>query len=253
MGSVSMRTANFMGNYGFSKKLNIIASLPFVRTKASAGTLGGQKGLQDFSLWLKWRALKIKTGRAVLSFYALGGLSFPVSDYTADFMPLSIGNESTNVSVRIMTDYLSGKFFITGSGTYVYRDNIKIDRSSYYTTHMHLTNEVEMPNAASFNLRTGYRSKWLILEAVVNNWTTLGGFDITRNNMPFPSNRMNATTLGAGFKYTFRALSTLSVIGGASTTVSGRNVGQSKGLYAGIFYNIRFSHRKESTIHSRSK
>ena len=50
---------------------------------------------------------------------------------------------------------------------------------------MHYTNEVEMPNGSNYNLRLGYRSNRLIAEAVINNWTSLGGFDITRNNMPF--------------------------------------------------------------------
>ena len=31
-------------------------------------------------------------------------------------------------------------------------------QNTYYTTEMHYTNEVEMPDAASMNLRAGYRS-----------------------------------------------------------------------------------------------
>ena len=114
-----------------------------------------------------------------------------------------------------MADYQQGNLFATGSATYVFRDNITIDRHAYYTTEMHITNEVEMPDGASFNLRAGYRSQWLIAEAVVNNWTTLGGFDITRNNMPFPSNKMNATTVGINIKYVLKPLPQLSIVAAA--------------------------------------
>jgi len=78
---------------------------------------------------------------------------------------------------------------MTASGTFMYRDNIKINRDSYYTTELHLTNKVEMPNVAMLNFRTGLRSSHLIAEAVVSNTTTLGGFDIRRNDMPFASNK----------------------------------------------------------------
>ena len=36
------------------------ASVPYVTTHASAGTLEGQKGIQDLSVNLKWRGLQAK-------------------------------------------------------------------------------------------------------------------------------------------------------------------------------------------------
>ena len=73
-----------------------------------------------------------------------------------------------------------------------------------------------MPDAANFNFRAGFRNHRLIAEAVVNNWTTLGGFDITRNNMPFPSNKMNATTVGVNIKYVLPSLPQLSIVAGGN-------------------------------------
>jgi len=134
----------------------------------------------------------------------------------------------------------------------VLRSNIEIDRDSYYTTTMHNTNKVEMPDAASFNFRTGWRNNRLIAEAIVNNWTTLGGFDITRNNMPFPSNRMNATTVGANFKYVLPWLPQLSVVAGGNTTIAGRNMGQATGFYGSLFYVFDLS-KKTTTAKTPSK
>ena len=96
---------------------------------------------------------------------------------------------------------------------------------------MHTTNEVEMPNGANYNIRAGFRNERWIAEGVLNIWNTLGGFDITRNNMPFPSNKMNATTVGANIKYVLPVKREISLVGGGNTTISGRNMGQSTTVY----------------------
>jgi hypothetical protein len=236
LGKVSTQMYGLMGNYGITRKLNALFSVPYVKTKASAGTLHGLKGVQDLSLFLKWRPIQKKMGYGRLSLFGIAGVSFPLTDYVADFLPLSIGLHSKTASARVMVDYQRGNLFATGSATYVYRDNIEIDRTSYYTTEMHYTNEVEMPNGANYNFRAGFRNQRLIAEAVVNNWTTLGGFDITRNNMPFPSNRMNATSVGINLKYVLPSLPELSIVAGGSTVVAGRNAGQATTVYGSFFY-----------------
>jgi hypothetical protein len=204
------------------------------------------EGIQDLSLWLKWMPIQKSFGKTDFTFYTIAGYSLPVGDYTPDFLPMSIGLRSKSLSLRGMIDYQVSKWFGTFSGTYVFRDNIKIDRDNYYTTQLHFTNEEEMPNATQFNLRAGYRTYRVIAEAVVNKWTTLGGFDITKNNMPFPSNEMNMTTVGAHFKYEMPFLPGLSMIGGADYTVQGRNIGQATSYNAGVFYVINFKpHSKD--------
>ena len=249
LGTVSTTVFSIMGNYGLTNKLNILFGLPYIKTKASAGQLKGQKGLQDLALWIKWKGYSKKIGSGRLSLFLIGGYSLPVSDYTADFLPMSIGLESKNLSFRGMADYQRGSWFATISGTYVRRSNIKIDRDAYYTTEMHYSNEVEMPDMAAFNFRAGYRDKGLIAEATADNMTTLGGFDITRNNMPFPSNKMNATRIGFNFKYDMPFHPNLSLTGNAFTTIAGRNMGQSSGFNAGVFYVFDFSakERKNSS------
>ncbi len=240
LGTVSTQMISIMGAYGVSDKLNILFGAPYVKTKASAGTLHSMSGVQDLNLFVKWMPFEKKLGPGTFSLYTIGGISVPLTNYVADYLPLSIGLRSKTASARLMLDYQVNKFFVTTSYTYVARDNIKIDRTSYYTDHMIMSNEVEMPDASNFNFRAGYRSDNLIAEAVLNKWKTLGGFDITRNNMPFPSNRMNATTAGVNFKYVVTKDHALSIVAGANTTVAGRNVGQSTTYYGSIFYIIEF-------------
>lgn len=252
LGTVSASMYSIMGNYGITNKLNVLVGLPYVKTKASAGQLKGLKGLQDLSFWIKWKAYSKKTGQGRLSLFAIGGYSLPVSGYTADFLPMSIGLESKNLSLRAMADYQRGVLFATLSGTYIRRSNIKLDRTAYYTTEMHYSNEVEMPDAAAFNFRVGYRDKGAYAELILDNWTSLGGFDITRNNMPFPSNRMNATRIAFNGKYPMPFMPELSVTAGAFTTVAGRNMGQSTGFNAGVFYVLNLG-KKEKTDSEKSK
>ncbi len=252
LGKVSTSMYSIMGNYGITNKLNVMFGLPYIKTKASAGQLKGMKGVQDLSFWVKWKAYSKKIGQGRLSFFAIGGYSLPVSDYTADFLPMSIGLESKNLSMRGMVDYQRGVWFGTASATYIRRSNIEIDRTAYYTTEIHYTPEVKMPDATSYNVRVGYRNKGAYVEAVLDGWKTLGGFDITRNNMPFPSNEMNATRIGFNFKYPMPFLPQLAVTGNVMTTVAGRNTGKSTGFNAGIFYVLDLSH-KEKKVTDKSK
>ncbi|MHA4808263.1 hypothetical protein ACX0G9_09145 [Flavitalea flava] len=250
LGTVSTQMFGLMGTYGVSRKLNILVNAPYVMTHATSGTLHGMHGIQDLSLWIKWLGIEQNLGKGTLSVYALGGGSIPLTNYIADFLPLSIGLQSKTLSGRLMVDYQVGNFFVTGNSTYMWRSNITIDRTSYYTTEEHLTNKVDMPNLLSFNFRTGYRSERWIIEAVLNNMKTLGGFDIRKNDMPFPSNKMNATMVGAHFKYNFKVVTGLSLTGGGNYTVAGRNVGQATAFDIGAFYIFDFSHKKKTSTPS---
>jgi hypothetical protein len=244
LGTVSSQSVTYMANYGITDNLNVMVMAPYVWTKASAGTLSGLKGVQDFNFIVKWRPVVKKFGNHKLSLYVLGGVGTPLTDYVIDFLPLSIGLGSTNATVRGMVDYQWKKWTATASASYIRRSNVNIDRPSYYDTELRLTNEVKMPDAAQYQLRMGYRGKYLLAEALLTQWNTLGGFDITRNNMPFPSNKMNATMIGASFKYTLPAHVNLSFLVGTNYTVAGRNMGQSLAFNGGVFYAFYFKKKK---------
>lgn len=239
LGTVTTQMGMFMSNYGITNNLNIMASASYVWTKASAGTLHGMKGFQDISAFVKWRPVTKSFGKNKISVFAIGGFATSLTNYAIDFLPMSIGLGSTNLTARGMVDYRHNRFTITGSAAYLWRSNVELDRDSYYDTQLHLTNEVKMPNASYYQLRTGYRGRYLIAEALLTNMTTLGGFDITKNNMPFPSNKMNSTMAGGYVKYTFKQLTNLSVLANANYTVAGRNVGQATSFGAGIFYLVQ--------------
>lgn len=250
LGTVSTQMIGVMGNYGITNKLNFLFGVPYVKTNASMGTLQGAQGVQDLSLWLKWMPLEKKIGKkTTYAVYGVGGFSTPLSNYQGDYLPLALGLHSTNLTGRLIADIQHGDFFVTASGTYVYRNNITINRDAYYTTSMHYTNKVDMPNVVSTQLRTGYRTSRWIAEALLDYRNTIGGFDIRKNDMPFPSNNMDWTSLGVNLKYTFKKVPGLSLVGGVNYVLHGRNVGQSTMFNGGVFYILRTS---KSAATSRS-
>lgn len=252
IGTVSTNMYSLMGNYGITNKLNFLFGVPYISTKASAGTLHNSRGIQDLNVWLKWMPIEKKlNSTSVFSLYGLAGASTPLTNYQADYLPLTLGLHCSTLSGRVMADYQHRAFFATASGTYQYRSNITIDRTAYYTTSMHLTNKVEMPDMLSYNVRTGIRTFHVIAEVFFQQNRTLGGFDIRRNDMPFPSNRMNASIAGVHFKYTFvKKLPSLSIEAGSSYVLNGRNVGQATEFNGSVFYIIPFSHHKVDPSHS---
>lgn len=246
LGTVSMQKLAINMNYGIANNWNIIVATPYVKTKASAGTLLGQEGVQDLSTFIKYRPVHIKNDGKEFSAFAIGGFSIPITNYVADYLPLSIGTKSKTLSIRLMADYQMDSFFATVSSAFTKRYHIEIDRDTYYFDRMHYSNQVDMPNTLDLQARMGYRTKRLIAEAVLNTWETLGKtFDISKNNMPFPSNTMQITSLGFNGKYTFvNKLPSLALVFGVNQVTSGRNVGQNTNFYGGVFYAINFNKKK---------
>src|SRR3954465_7963777 len=57
LGTLSRQSVMYMGAYGITNKLNVLASVPYVWTKASAGTLHGAEGIQDLAVFVKWKPI----------------------------------------------------------------------------------------------------------------------------------------------------------------------------------------------------
>lgn len=244
LGNIIKTNLSVMGNYGITDNVNIIFGLPYISSKATAGNMADQSGVQDGSIFLK-----VKTKKAfhhTKGIVVIGG-SMPFNDYSPDILPLSIGLKSKTMSIRAMADYEKKDFASTISAAYIARGNVRLDRNTYYTTEMHYTNMVQMPHVFNINFRTGYRSNRWIAEAIFDQNWTLGGFDISKNNMPFVSNRMNSTQVSMHIKHEIKAVSGLSVLVDGIATIAGRNIGQDRIWNTGIFYIMDFAPKAKST------
>lgn len=241
IGTLTTRSVTLAGGYGITDRLSVMAMLPYIRTEASRGTLHELSGIQDLSVAMKYRLLTTKPGQlGDFSVLVTGVAAIPMSDYTPDFMPLSIGTGGSRASGRLELAFQSSSaWFASASSAYTWCSNVKLDRSAYYTNgQLYMTNEVAMPNVLDYTLSAGMqRGKWRIPVSLVTQ-RTLGGGDIRRQDMPFVSNRMDFTRLGGMVAYALPRELSLSV--GAARVLSGRNVGQSTTIFSGLSYAVQF-------------
>jgi hypothetical protein len=166
----------------------------------------------------------------------------PLTGYTPDFFPLSIGTGSRRLSGRFTLQAQTERgWFATGSGAYTWRAGVTLDRPYYYTDgQLFLTDEVDMPNVFDYIASAGYsRGGWAV-GGSYSQQVTLGGGDIRRQDMPFVSNRMNFSRLGAAGGIPIPELDALSVALSWNYTLRGRNVGQATTWTGGVVYRLPF-------------
>ncbi|MFM7327644.1 MAG: hypothetical protein ACKORJ_09955 [Bacteroidota bacterium] len=242
VGTVSTSSIAWMGNYGISDRFNAIAMLPWVATNATGGTLKPMQGLQDLSLTLKYQLKEFRPDSLTkLKLFVVGHGSTPVSNYTPDYLPLSIGLGSTQGGGRITLFAERSNWYLVTSAGYTFRGNVTLDRQSYYTDGaLYLTNKVAMPQV--FDMVTGIGRINNGLETKINwyHQRTLGGGDIRRQDMPFVSNRMNSSRVELLAMYYLPKSRRLALRASVSRTIAGRNVGESTTVLGGILYTFKF-------------
>jgi hypothetical protein len=244
IGSVTTQSVAWMGSYGVTDRVNLIAMLPYVSTKASQGTLSGQNGLQDVTLALKYNVFgRGLTRHGRVRAFLVGSAGAPASDYTPDMLPLSIGSASPRFSGRGTVDFLANRgWFVKGSAAYTWRGNVELDRPSYFTNgELFHSDETALPNVFDYSVTAGYMKKGLHAPITFSQQYTRGGGDIRRQDMPFVSNRMNVTKVDGFVMYALPiGKRNLAARVGATYTLRGRNVGQATTLSGGLLYTLHF-------------
>lgn len=243
IGTVTTQSATWAGHYGLTDRVTLVGELPYVWTHASQGPLHGFSGIQDVTLALKYRMLSTAfTDLGTLSAIVVGAVGIPASNYTPDFLPLSIGLDSRRASGRFTLHFEShADWFIDGSAAHTWRNNVNLDRAAYFTNgQLFLTNQVEMPDVFDWKVSTGIRKKRFFIPVSISQQRTLGGSDIRRQDAPFVSNRMNFTKADASVMYGLTVPTDLALQLGLSRILSGRNVGQSTTITAGVFHTFHF-------------
>lgn len=241
LGTFKSQSVMAMANYGITNRLNVIASASYIQNKVTAGTLAGQKGIQDLNLFLKQEVFAKEIKGFNTSLVAVAGVSAPLTNYVADFLPISIGMRSKTASIRMMADVQKGHWYGTASALWMKRGNVTIDRNAYYTTEMIYSNQVAMPDVFSYNIRLGWRDMAdKVFELVLDRMNTIGGFDMRKNDMPFLSNNMEALRAGLNIKYLIPKTGGLSVMASGMHTLSGRNMGKATTIMAGLVYQAEF-------------
>jgi len=243
IGTISTQSVTWVGSYGITDRLNVIAMLPYVWTGASQGTLGGMNGWQDLTVAAKYNLLETAfTSRGTLRAIVGAAAATPVGDYTPDFLPLSLGSSSRRFAGRLTLNFqATAGWFLNGSAAYTWRRNVTLDRSAYFTDgHLHLGNEVAMPDVFDYTVSAGYMGRGWQVPLSFSQQNTLGGGDIRRQDMPFVSNRMNSARVEALVMYTLPTPRSLALRVAGAHVVSGRNAGQATTVTAGLLYTFHF-------------
>jgi hypothetical protein len=247
IGKLTTQSLMYYGVYGLNKKVNFMIMAPYVWTKASMGTLRQMEGVQDVTLAAKYNFLKMEAGPGKLTTFVAGSFATPLTNYSVDFFPLSLGMGTTNLSGRYTMNYaMNNGFYVNASAAYTWRSNVKLDRNSYYTDgKYYTTNEVQMSNVFDYIVDAGYHKGAWQAEVFYMQMNTLGGGDIRRQDMPFVSNKMNSSKVGGLVMYYLPWPKNLAVRLTGNYAVAGRNVGQTTSLTGGLLYTFFFSKTQE--------
>jgi hypothetical protein len=227
---------------GVSKKVNIIASLPYVHTKASGGTQAGQEGIQDLSISAKVDWLQKEVGPGRLLFLTNAHFSTPVGNYLSDYMPFSIGVGAPELGLRGIGGYkMDNGLIFRAALAYIWRGQTEIERNYYYENGSVYSAFMNVPDVVNFHAAIGYWAfdNRLRLEATYQNFNCLTGDDIRAYNRPQPTNKMDFGQVGAWVQYFVKADRGLGALAYFNQTVSGRNVGKATTIGVGLTYQFK--------------
>jgi hypothetical protein len=246
IGTITTQDLTMAANYGFTNRLNLIVNVPYVWTNASKGVIHGQAGFQDLTLAAKFKvvSIPIRNFGALRAFAILSG-TLPMTDYSPDLQPLSLGTNSKTLTGRATLNFLGRRgLYVNGTAAYTLRGNVTLDRPYYFTNNqLYLSNEVAMPNLFNFGTSVGYRKNNLSILGDYSQQQARGGGDIRPQDMPFVSNRTNYSKAGATLKIPVPKVKNLQYWFVYSNTFLGRNVGQSNTITTGFMYTLPFEKR----------
>jgi hypothetical protein len=247
IGTITTETNTWSAAYGLARRLTLIGTVPYVWTEPSQGVLQGQSGLQDITLAGKYSFLDRSSQKygALKAIAVLSG-GFPLSDYTPAFAPLSIGSHSKRIAGHLTLNYLSKPgWYLNGSTAYTHRADVTIDRPYYFTENqIFFTSQVDMPDVVHAIASAGFLKGDLNAHVSYSQQTTQGGGDIRRQDMPFVSNRMNFSRVGAMVMFPLPKLAGLNLEFSYARVLDGRNVGRATTFTGGVLYSY---HRRGRT------
>ncbi|WP_223269278.1 MULTISPECIES: hypothetical protein [unclassified Polaribacter] len=106
---VTTKSISLYAEYGFSDRLNFVVSLPYIKsigqatpaTMANNGFENERSGIQDLSVYGKYKVKSIDIMGGNLDFIGALGVEVPVGDYNVDEglqSIIAIGNRSTDIT-----------------------------------------------------------------------------------------------------------------------------------------------------------
>jgi hypothetical protein len=228
---------------GITDKLNVILSLPYVKTEASAGQLTEVQGIQDFGLSVKALLLEKSIGKGKLTGFSNLSFSMPASNYLSDYMPFSLGFGANELGIRAIGKYELDKGpYLRASYSYLHRGVTEAERDFYYAgQNAFYTGKMDVPNAflGQVTLGSWMFKKKLRVEASLTAIKSTSGDDIRVYSMPQPTNKVDFDRVEGFAQYYFKTNGGFGLIASYQKAISGRNMGQFSGYGLGITYQFK--------------
>ena len=244
LGKFTSQNIMVMSALGITNKLNVIVGLPYVWTSASVSYLSGQRGVQDVSLWLKYRIVEKSGDFGTIGLLATGGVSTPTNNYVADFLPFSIGMQSKTASGRLIVNYNKNGFYVNVQAGIIGRSKAKIDRNSFiFDNKLYESDEMPVPNAADGNIALGFVNQRFQTFVSYDRFACLSGDDIRYNDAPILTNKMSWTSVNWFGKVN---LGKFSIMANFGKVLSGRNVGEATSLGVGGAYLFQVFNKQKA-------
>jgi hypothetical protein len=250
IGTLTSQTGNIYVDYGILDRLDVIAEIPFVWNQSSQGVLASQAGWQDITLAAKYRLIRHRLPYlGAFTAFAVPFWSGPLSNYSPDFQPLSIGLHSRRAGIRATVHFQYNRgWYLNASASHAWQSEVDLDRPYYFTNnHLFLTNVVEMPRVIDYSISPGYMKKNRMFQFTFSRLITQGGADvgdIRRQDLPFVANRLIATRIGGAAMYPVPFVPSLAFRFEYSHVIDGRNVGQSNTYTLGLLKTQYLGKRK---------
>jgi hypothetical protein len=228
---MEVNSISLYASYGITARLDAVLNLPYIQAKGKAtqptldelGYENERSGLQDLSVFLKYKLHSFEIGSSRLDFAVAAGVKTPLSSYRVNDglqSIVAIGNQSTNFNGFGIAHFRTSLgLYVTGQGGYSYRTG-------------------EVPDAYLGDLRVGYGSKHFHVAAWYAKQISRGGVDILGEGFTgyFPATDVSYTRTGLNVYGS--VVGGLGVSGGFSKYVSGRNVGKSTSYYGSLVFTF---------------
>lgn len=243
--TVKRTSINPMIAIGLHNKLNFYVGLPYVKTESTepnGGKFIGAEGFQDITLALKYEILKKELGKGRLAVLTSGGFSTRATNYLSDYRPYSIGNGTTEWSLRGIVQYkFDMGLYARAAGGYLFRGQTKAERDYYYNNGSYYTPWMDVPSALEYNAVVGmwFLDNSLKLEASYYAMKSTSGDDVRSYNAAQPTNKVQFDQIGLSTQYFIKPVKGLGVLAYYSQMINGRNMGKFATFGFGATYQFK--------------
>ncbi len=229
---ISQNIYSLYAKYGITDDVTLVAILPYISASGDnmPDPVNGESkvsGLQDVSLWAKYRPFSAGFTGGRLDGLAAVGITVPGGYEPNGILSLGNGAFATDLKIGGHLNLDSG-LFATAIGGYTLRGKSSSDLANFTNV------EFDVPNSTNLLGKIGFASSSFYVEAWVYNQNTTDARDITDADFGgrFPETEVDFTSIGASVYVPVSTNLGLSI--GYGTTIDGRNVGDASYFSGGV-------------------